>query len=55
MFKELSKHVENTLSKEDRKNLGSVAWYTTTVKLDLEVRGEIKRIEGANPQRLLKR
>lgn len=31
---------------------GSVSWYTTTVKLDLEYRGIIERIEGSKPQRL---
>lgn len=33
---------------------GSVSWYVTTVKLDLEVKGEIARIEGSKPQRLRK-
>ncbi len=31
---------------------GSVGWYTTTVKLDLEARGEIERVPGAKPQRV---
>ena len=31
---------------------GSVSWYATTVKLDLEARGLIERILGASPQRL---
>ncbi|MBE2222501.1 MAG: hypothetical protein IAF02_13220 [Anaerolineae bacterium] len=31
---------------------GSIGWYTTTVKLDLEARGEIKRVPGISPQRL---
>lgn len=29
---------------------GSVGWYTTTVKLDLEARGLIERIPGKSPQ-----
>lgn len=29
---------------------GSVGWYTTTVKLDLEARGIIERIPGRSPQ-----
>lgn len=33
---------------------GSVSWYMTTVKLDLEAKGEIARIEGSKPQRLKK-
>lgn len=34
---------------------GSLRWYTTVVKLDLEVRGEIERVEGASPQRLVRK
>jgi len=30
----------------------SVGWYVVTVKLDLEARGEIARVEGKGPQRL---
>ena len=29
---------------------GSVGWYTTTVKLDLEARGLIERVPGKTPQ-----
>jgi len=29
---------------------GSVMWYYTTVKLDLEARGEIRRVAGSKPQ-----
>ena len=31
---------------------GSVSWYVTTVKLDLEARGLIERIAGKKPQHL---
>jgi len=31
---------------------GSITWYVTTVKLDLEARGDLKRIVGTRPQRL---
>jgi hypothetical protein len=31
---------------------GSVSWYVTTVKLDLEARGVIERVAGSRPQRL---
>ncbi len=31
---------------------GSVTWYYTTVKLDLEARGEIERLSGMIPQHL---
>jgi hypothetical protein len=31
---------------------GSIPWYVTTVKLDLEARGEIERIPGPGEQHL---
>lgn len=31
---------------------GSIPWYVTTVKLDLEARGEIERIPGRGEQKL---
>ncbi len=31
---------------------GSVMWYFTTVKLDLEARGEIRRVPGIRPQQV---
>ena len=35
---------------------GSVTWYVTTVKLDMEARGEVKRVPNSRPQliRLIK-
>lgn len=32
---------------------GSISWYVTTVKLDLEARGEIAREPKSSPQRLV--
>ncbi|HEY5729688.1 MAG TPA: hypothetical protein VIS72_06520 [Anaerolineales bacterium] len=29
---------------------GSVTWYVTTVKLDLEARGKVKRVPNSRPQ-----
>jgi hypothetical protein len=31
---------------------GSIGWYYTSVKLDLEARGEIARIAGTSPQQI---
>lgn len=31
---------------------GSISWYVTTVKLDLEARGSIERIPKVSPQQL---
>jgi hypothetical protein len=46
-FTKLSAAVEKQL---DHKFEGSVMWYVTTVKLDLEARGEIKRVPKSRPQ-----
>lgn len=48
-FTELSQLVEDALLPTFD---GSVMWYYTTVKLDLEARGEIKRVAGSKPQRI---
>lgn len=29
---------------------GSIGWYTTTIKLDLEARGVVERVPGRSPQ-----
>lgn len=39
------------LSAQELADLGSVSWHVTTVKLDLEAKGEISRIAGASPVR----
>lgn len=51
-FKDLPAEVSRMLSAEERERLGSVSWYTTVVKLDLEVKGELKREPGTRPQHL---
>ena len=53
-FKELPAKVRSTLDSRILADLGSVAWYTVTVKLDLEARGELARVEGARPQHLIR-
>jgi hypothetical protein len=46
-FMKLSRAVE----KEVNGNFeGSVTWYVTTVKLDLEARGQVKRVPNSRPQ-----
>lgn len=52
LFKELPQLVQKRMTPEDRAKLGSIMWYVTTVKLDLEVRGEIERVPKTSPQRL---
>lgn len=53
-FKDLPRRVASLLSKVEKEDLGSINWYTTTVKLDLEVKGEIRRVPGSTPQRLIR-
>lgn len=53
-FDSLPRLIDAKLTKQERADLGSVNWYTATVKLDLEVRREIARVKGSSPQRLLR-
>lgn len=47
--------VRDELTEVQLDGLGSVSWYVTTVKLDLEVKGELERVAKSSPQRLLRR
>lgn len=51
-FRRLAGLVRDVIAADELARLGSLSWYTTTVKLDLEVKGEIKWIPGSRPQRL---
>ncbi len=53
-FKELPARVAAHLDAGSRSRLGSVSWYTTTVKLEMEVRGEVVRVLGRGAQRLIR-
>jgi hypothetical protein len=44
--------VEDVAAKLAGRFEGSIPWYVTTVKLDLEARGDIERVPRSNPQRL---
>lgn len=46
-FMKLSREVEKAINGEFN---GSVTWYVTTVKLDMEARGEVKRVPHSRPQ-----
>jgi len=48
-FKDLTQEVRRKLEGTFE---GSISWYVTTVKLDLEARGLIERVPGSRPQRL---
>lgn len=51
-FKTLAQQAGERLSTKVRQRLGSVGWHTATVKLEMEVRGEIELMPGASPRRL---
>jgi hypothetical protein len=52
-FVRLNDAVRARLTPEERTYLGSVGWYAVTVKLELEVAGELKRARVAGRQVLL--
>ena len=51
-FVKLPELVRSYLADDELKKLGSLTWYVTTIKLHLEVIGEIERIPGSRPQRI---
>ena len=53
-FARLAPAVTRHLSRAERAKLGSVAWYSISVKLDLEARGVLRRVPGVAPQRLIR-
>ena len=44
--------VRDALDENSLKRLGSLGWHLTTVRLELEVRGEIARLPKVTPLRL---
>ena len=51
-FGDLKNAVGKRLSEDDLARLGSLGWHVTTVKLEMEVRGEIVRLEVNGPQQI---
>ncbi len=54
-FSDLPALVARELDEGVAPQLGSVTWHVVTVKLHLEVLGEIERLPGVRPQRLRRR
>ncbi len=54
-FRELPARVARLLPRPVKERLGSVTWYTVTVKLDLEARRILERVPGSRPQRIRRR
>ncbi len=53
-FAALPSKVSHELTRAERLKLGSIGWYTISVKLDLEARGFLRRLPGVDPQRLVR-
>ena len=54
VFMNLAENVSSRLTSNQLAKLGSVKWHVTTVKLNMEVEGEIERIPRLSPQTLRK-
>ena len=54
LFKDLPNLVKEKITIEKLEKLGSLKWYVVSVKLEMEVRKEIYRVQKSSPQRLLK-
>jgi len=53
-FKELPGRVKALMDPSELARLGSVGWHCTTVKLNMEVEGEIARLPGTGAQRIVR-
>jgi len=51
-FKKLSEAVRHHLTSNQLAKLGSLGWHVTTVKLNMEVEGELQRVPRLKPQTL---
>jgi hypothetical protein len=51
-FSDLPELVAGDLTPAQVVEIGSIPWYVTTVKLEMEVRGELERVPGPSKQHL---
>ena len=54
IFGRLAALVTARLTRDQLAKLGSVKWHVTSVKLNMEVEGELERVPGHKPQALRK-
>ena len=52
LFKNLNAAVQERLDAQTLADLGKLGWHVVTVKLEMEVRGEIERLEVKGPQQI---
>ena len=51
-FKDLNEAVAERLDEASLAELGNLGWHVVTVKLELEVRGEVMRLDVKGPQQI---
>ncbi|MCR9219628.1 MAG: hypothetical protein NXI21_05320 [Alphaproteobacteria bacterium] len=51
-FRDLRDAIAGRIPPAEAAHIGSLSWHATTVKLDLEARGLVRRLPGRGPQRL---
>ncbi|MEO0496076.1 MAG: hypothetical protein AAF141_01725 [Pseudomonadota bacterium] len=49
----LTPAVGERLTADEAQRLGKLGWHVVTVKLEMEVRGEVERLPGKGPQKLV--
>ncbi|WP_299044514.1 hypothetical protein [uncultured Tateyamaria sp.] len=52
LYKDLNAAVQSRLDDQTLADLGKLGWHVVTVKLELEVRGEIERLAVKGPQQI---
>ncbi len=52
VYNDVRDAIGERLSEEERAALGKLGWHVITVKLELEVRGEIERVKAKGPQQI---
>ena len=52
-FSDLKDAVRPKIDAGDLERLGSLGWHVTSVKLEMEVRGDVVRLDGKGPQRMV--
>ena len=52
LYKDLNAAVEVRLDRQTLDDLGKLGWHVVTVKLEMEVRGEIERLDVKGPQQI---
>jgi hypothetical protein len=53
-FSELKDSIKPLISNADLEKLGSLGWHMTCVKLEMEVAGDLKRLDMKGPQRIVR-